>query len=399
MLTLGVVETLGWRCLSSGNMPVSSPCARPWAFSHSLLVSSGTSPWARGKKMVVGKRIEGQCLLLGSMPFRSPCLRLLLSRCPRAFSRTLVPSLSPLPSLLISSPTQQLASHHLRPLFAAPGDENSQPVDDQQHELAKSTSGFLVKWEIPWDGKTVIVTITAFGLSFLFTGLAVSVLLAQLGFRHRQLLDVDERSLVIFINQILQTFVGTFVIKICTKSYIPLPRDLFYYDFRDPFSFSRGWLLWSVIGTFCGAAAVLLSGTLAAYINGEPLPRERRDALLQLLPLIGASSTSTALLLAVTGVLAPFLEETLFRGFLMTSLTKWMPTYAAVILSAGAFALAHLTPGQAPQLFALGVVLGFSYSKSGNLLTPIVIHGLWNSGVLLLLTVLRMEGYDIQEMI
>ncbi|KAI5067862.1 hypothetical protein GOP47_0016207 [Adiantum capillus-veneris] len=255
--------------------------------------------------------------------------------------------------------------------------------------LAKSTSGFLVKWEIPWDGKTVIVTITAFGLSFLFTGLAVSVLLAQLGFRHRQLLDVDERSLVIFINQILQTFVGTFVIKICTKSYIPLPRDLFYYDFRDPFSFSRGWLLWSVIGTFCGAAAVLLSGTLAAYINGEPLPRERRDALLQLLPLIGASSTSTALLLAVTGVLAPFLEETLFRGFLMTSLTKWMPTYAAVILSAGAFALAHLTPGQAPQLFALGVVLGFSYSKSGNLLTPIVIHGLWNSGVLLLLTVLR----------
>ncbi|MCO5608095.1 hypothetical protein L7F22_062301 [Adiantum nelumboides] len=266
-------------------------------------------------------------------------------------------------------------------------------------QLAQSKSGFFVEWEIPWDGKTVMVTIASFGLSFLFTGFVVSVLLGQLGLRQRQLMDFDERSLVVFINQILQTFVGTSVIKVCIKSYSPLPKDLFKYDLRDPFSFNRGWLLWSVIGLFCGTAAVVLAGTLAAYINGEPLTREGRDALLQLLPLIGASNTSTALLLAVTGVLAPLLEETLFRGFLMTSLTKWMPTYAAVILSAGTFAFAHFTPGQAPQLFALGVVLGFAYLKSGNLLTPIVIHGLWNSGVLLLLTALRMEGYDIQELI
>jgi membrane protease YdiL (CAAX protease family) len=34
-------------------------------------------------------------------------------------------------------------------------------------------------------------------------------------------------------------------------------------------------------------------------------------------------SGSTASLIGVTGVLAPVLEETIFRGFLMTSLTKW----------------------------------------------------------------------------
>lgn len=34
-------------------------------------------------------------------------------------------------------------------------------------------------------------------------------------------------------------------------------------------------------------------------------------------------SCSTAWLVGVTGVLAPLLEETLFRGFLMVSLTKW----------------------------------------------------------------------------
>lgn len=326
-------------------------------------------------------------------------MRLIRSRQSWGFSRSPLRPSSPSPFLVATSPALQVTSRRSRPLFSGPDSEYSQPDDDHPQELAKSKSGFFVKWEIPWDGQTVIVTMTVFGLSFLFTGLAVSVLLTQLGLRQRQLLDFDERSLVVFINQILQTFVGTWVIKACIKSHNPLPRDLFNYDLRDPFSVSRGWLLWSVVGTFCGTAAVFLAGSLTTFVNGEPIPREGQDALLQLLPLIGASSTSTALLLAVIGVLAPFLEETVFRGFLLTSLTKWMPTSAAVILSAGAFALAHFTPGEIPQLFALGVVLGFAYSKSGNLLTPIVIHGLWNSGVLLVLTVLRMQGYDIQELI
>ena len=39
-----------------------------------------------------------------------------------------------------------------------------------------------------------------------------------------------------------------------------------------------------------------------------------------------------ASLLTVTAVLAPVLEETVFRGFLLTSLTKWMPTPAAVLV-------------------------------------------------------------------
>jgi len=38
---------------------------------------------------------------------------------------------------------------------------------------------------------------------------------------------------------------------------------------------------------------------------------------------------STACLVGITGVLAPLLEETVFRGFFMTSLTKWywLPSY------------------------------------------------------------------------
>eukprot|EP00250_Pteridium_aquilinum_P010471 c19412_g1_i2 orf=47-1075(+) len=336
-----------------------------------------------------------QCLLgsVASGVARSPCYHLARRTwpCPPAFLRhsTSTPRFSP-PLLL--------PQRRFFPLRSKLEEDKNLPAANSELDV-KSTLDLFIRWEIPWDGKTVITTVIAFGASFLLTGLAVSILLARLGFRQRQHLDLDEQSLVIFINQILQTFVGTSVIQACIRSYSPLPDNLFNYDWRDPFSVSRGWLLWGVVGTFCGTAAVLLAGALTTYVNGEPLPREGQDALLQLLPLIGASRTSTALLLGVTGVLAPYLEETFFRGFLMTSLTKWVPTYVAVTVSAGTFALAHFTPGEIPQLFALGVVLGFSYSKTGSLLTPIMIHGLWNSGVLLLLTLLRLQGYDIQEMI
>jgi hypothetical protein len=68
-----------------------------------------------------------------------------------------------------------------------------------------------------------------------------------------------------------------------------------------------------------------------------------------------------------------------FRGFLLASLTKWLPTPGAVFFSSVVFAGAHLAPRDFPQLVTLGMVLGFSYSRTRNLLTPMLIHSLWNS--------------------
>lgn len=42
-----------------------------------------------------------------------------------------------------------------------------------------------------------------------------------------------------------------------------------------------------------------------------------------LISVVGLGVDSTASLILVTGVLAPLLEETVFRGFFLTSLTKW----------------------------------------------------------------------------
>ena len=85
-------------------------------------------------------------------------------------------------------------------------------------------------------------------------------------------------------------------------------------------------------------------------------------------------------LLAVVSVcvLAPLAEEIFFRGIFQTMLRKYLKSpWAAVILTSCLFALVHPTPTQVP-LFALSVVLGYNYERTGRLMPPVLIHMLFN---------------------
>lgn len=255
----------------------------------------------------------------------------------------------------------------------------------------------LQQWDVPWGWQTATLTMIACGVSFVLTGLVEASVLPYLGFQGGEI-SSDEKAEILFAGQFAVTAVVLGVINGITNSFQPLPDDIFCYDLKDPFSLRNGWLLWAGIGFVSALLAIALAGVVLTTFSGET-PQRETDALIRLLPLIGSSSISTACLVGITGVLAPILEETVFRGFLMVSLTKWVPTPVSVLISAAVFALAHLTPGEFPQLFLLGVALGFSYAQTRNLLTPITIHSIWNSGVILLLTFLQLQGYDIRELL
>ncbi|XP_039160887.1 uncharacterized protein LOC104433628 [Eucalyptus grandis] len=233
--------------------------------------------------------------------------------------------------------------------------------------------------------------------SFVLTGLVETAAIPYLGLRLEEL-SLDEKAEILFVDQSITTAAVLGVLYGITRTFQPVPEDLFRYDLKEPFNLQRGWLLWAGIGLIGALLAVAVTGYAMSLFSGET-PQRETDALVRLLPLIGSSGVSTACLLGITGVLAPFLEETIFRGFFMVSLTKWVPTPVAVLISAAVFALAHLTPGEFPQLFVLGTALGLSYAQTRNLITPITIHSLWNSGVILLLTFLQLQGYDIKELL
>ncbi|XVE91485.1 hypothetical protein REPUB_Repub01dG0014200 [Reevesia pubescens] len=264
-------------------------------------------------------------------------------------------------------------------------------------EETESEWPILKRWEVPWEWQTVSLTSLACGLSFILTGLIEAAAIPYLGLNNLEL-SLDEKAEILFVDQSITTIVILAVLYGVANTFQPLPEDLFRYDLKEPFNLKKGWLLWAVIGLVGALIAIALTGAALSLFRGED-PQRETDALVRLLPLIGSSSISTACLVGITGVLAPLLEETVFRGFFMTSLTKWVPTPVSVIISAAVFALAHLTPGEFPQLFVLGAALGFSYAQTRNLVTPITIHAFWNSGVILLLTFLQLQGYDIKELL
>lgn len=100
------------------------------------------------------------------------------------------------------------------------------------------------------------------------------------------------------------------------------------------------------------------------------------------------SGWSLFFLLLLAVVVAPLVEEVLFRGMLLPVLMKKMSPGTAIVISSIFFAGIHQHLPSFVPLFALAVVLAMLYIYSGSLWTPIVLHAVFNgvSICILLLT-------------
>jgi hypothetical protein len=90
--------------------------------------------------------------------------------------------------------------------------------------------------------------------------------------------------------------------------------------------------------------------------------------------------------LVAVALLAGLGEEALFRGVLQPALATHLPVAAAVAITAVAFGVAHwITPTYALLAAIVGIYLGGLLVLSGNLLVPVVAHGLYDIVALALL--------------
>ena len=94
----------------------------------------------------------------------------------------------------------------------------------------------------------------------------------------------------------------------------------------------------------------------------------------------GASPSWLAVMVLTAAVIVPIGEELLFRGLAQSLLRRHFGPWPAVLVASAIFAAAHYTQPQAvPSLFVLAVVIGYNYERTGRLLTPILIHTLFNA--------------------
>jgi hypothetical protein len=95
---------------------------------------------------------------------------------------------------------------------------------------------------------------------------------------------------------------------------------------------------------------------------------------------LGTSDAWALLTFALTAVvLAPFFEETLFRGVLLPVVARHLGARWAVLISALVFAIAHLSLAELAPLSVLGVGLGLLRWQTGRLAACVCLHAFWNS--------------------
>ena len=123
--------------------------------------------------------------------------------------------------------------------------------------------------------------------------------------------------------------------------------------------------------------------------------------------ILGSSSTAGAteiieasplyLVVIFAVIIGPIVEEIMFRGLLLPRLSVFGERFA-IAVSALLFALFHGNLAQFFYAFALGLVFGFVYSKTGRLRYPILLHMLINfCGSVLPLLVFELSDIETLE--
>ena len=256
----------------------------------------------------------------------------------------------------------------------------------QQKQLDKAGSVPLLArnasltWDVPWDGEIVWQVLV---VGFFFVGqilipyLLLPVSLAVLKLNPATF-DPREKAFYIFATYLLLSAGGLSVLYLSVKSFLPLPDGWFRIDWRG------NWFLWGFGGYFVALPLVVA----VSLINQQLWQGQGGSNPILPIVLEGRDNVALAVFFGTAAIAAPVFEEIVFRGFLLPSLTRYLPVSGAIAASALLFAVAHLSVSEILPLATLGAVLGFVYTRSRNLLAPMLLHSLWNSGTLLSLFLL-----------
>jgi hypothetical protein len=113
--------------------------------------------------------------------------------------------------------------------------------------------------------------------------------------------------------------------------------------------------------------------------------------LMKLLPMPRLFKTTFAVIgnpedylgsLLLAAIVAPIIEETLFRGVVLRGFVQNYGIPKGLMLSAVIFGLVHLNPYQFVTGFLLGLFIGLVFIRSGSILPGMIVHALYNGALL-----------------
>lgn len=216
--------------------------------------------------------------------------------------------------------------------------------------------------ELPWGPGMALVLIC---LVFLCAGLFTDLVAHQC-----HLVDEPRIMLVGAAMEIMSAalVLGVFLVLLGRK-----PWDWSLFGWQRSL---RG-VRFAVLTLVCASPLVWLAGYLSAWVFGG------ESATHPLIPMLQNSHSwlwQLALGLMVV-VIAPVVEETLFRGLLFRALGVQRPFWSAALISGVLFGLIHGQLGAILPITLLGLALALILGRTHNLLASVTAHALQNGYV------------------
>ena len=238
---------------------------------------------------------------------------------------------------------------------------------EKEHSFLASNGGLA--WQTPWDGEVIWQVLI---VGFFFIGqFLLPILFTILGFDPSGF-SLRLKAFYILVSYLIMTFAGLTVLYFSIKQFFPLPPGWFRLDNKN------NWFFWGLGGYLVALPLVVV----ISLINQQIWHGQGGSNPILFLALKAQDNVVLAIFFLTASVAAPFFEETIFRGFLLPSLTRYFPVWSSILISSLIFSIAHLSLSEVLPLTTLGIVLGFVYTRSRNLLAPMLLHSLWNSGTL-----------------
>jgi membrane protease YdiL (CAAX protease family) len=141
----------------------------------------------------------------------------------------------------------------------------------------------------------------------------------------------------------------------------------------------------SIVWTIYGIFLALFAQSAASSIEAMMGVKMGSDNTRQIIHII----ESFPLVILVSSIIGPILEEIVFRKIIFGSLYRRMNFFLSALISSVIFSLAHQEPEHTLLYSAMGFTFAYLYVKTKRIIVPILAHVSMNTLVVVIQTVLK----------
>jgi len=139
---------------------------------------------------------------------------------------------------------------------------------------------------------------------------------------------------------------------------------------------TSGVIGWSILGVFLALFAQMVAASIETYVLGIEPGSENTLGIMEIV-------RSNLIFALIPTIIAPILEEIIFRKIIFGSFYKRMNFFLAALLSALIFGIIHMDPTHLLMYASMGLVFAYLYVKTKRILVPILVHAGMNTMVVI----------------